>query len=227
MNEVFQLSLVDYFWLRQRIPIFVYFFYIYFKNPDNPALNSLTKIFISLTGLMTIFFTVSYFLKIPFEKLISLSWHYPGIIVWGLFFVIYYLIILKKNYSGLTAFALSVIATTGGGWLYEVPFNSKMAFVISLNTIFLLDGQILCLLLLGYELKKRGFQPKRSIYATFCIYVIFSWVCYKNFRGLTQGIRILTGNQHLFSWIYRIPTCLFLLSLTAGISARAHNRKSI
>ena len=216
-----QLSLIDYFWLRQRIPIFFYFFYVYFKKSDNSRLSILVKSLVFFSGLTTIYFTMGYILKIPFEKLISLRWHYSGIIIWTIFFRIYYLIIRKKNYNHITAFALSIIATAGGGWLYEMPFNSKMSFIIDLNTVFLIDGQILCLLLLGYELRKRGFQINFLTCVMFSLYIIFSIMFFFNFWGIVKMFNVLSGSYNLFTWLYRVPACLFLLSLLGGIENKS------
>lgn len=215
----------DYFWLRQRVPIFIYFFYIYYKKSDNPAFKGMVRTAVSLMMIGTVYMFGGYVFKIPFQKLIPLRWHYPGIITWGLFFPIYYLIILKKNYRDLTAFALATMATIAGGWMYEIPFNHDLYFFLDNNTIFILNGQIVCLLALGYELKKMRFRPTVPIYALFGLYVIFSIMCFKDFGGLVKMFKVLSGSIHFFQWVYRLPTCLFLLSLLTGITRRRKYEK--
>ena len=172
---------------------------------------------VSLMMIGTVYMFGGYIFNIPFQKLIPLGWHYPGIITWGIFFLMYYLIILKKNYRDLTAFALATIATIAGGWMYEIPFNNDLYFFLDNDTIFILNGQIVCLLALGYELKKKRFRPTPLIYAMAGLYVIFSMMCFLSFWDIVRLFGILSGSGVLFQWLYRVPACLFLMSLLGGI----------
>ena len=207
--------LEDYFFLRQRIPIFIYVFYLHFKESDNPAISGAIKTTISLIGLSTAYAVTGHIFKIPFKVLVPLGWGYPGLVTWGIFFLIYYFRACVSC-NRLTAFTFAVLATFGGGWLYEICFFHPLKMWISNNTIFLINGQILCLILLGYELKKMGFRANRSICLAFGIFLFFSIALFLDFYGVAYLFKIRWGSR-AFAWFYRIPTCNFLISLLGGI----------
>ena len=220
MKNLIVSILEDYFYLRQRIPIFIYVFYLHFKESDNPAISGAIKTTISLIGLSTAYAVTGHIFKIPFKVLVPLDWGYPGIVTWGIFFLVYYWATLKKVQNDLTAFTFAMLATMGGGWLYEIPFFHPLKMFMSNNTIFLFNGQILCLILLAYELKKRGFKPNRNVYIAFVIFLFFSWALFLDFYGVAYLFKIRWGSR-AFAWFYRIPACNFLISLLGGIENQA------
>lgn len=216
-ENIIEMFAKDYYWFRQRLPIFIYFFYLRFKNSESPEIKKAVKISISLIVLGLCYTMSGFIFKFPFESIIPLNWHYPGLVVWTVFFLIYYFILTNKNYSELTAFSLAAMATVGGGWLYEVSWNHPLAFFLTKNSIFLINGQILCLLFLAYELRKKGFKLKTLNCFGFGFFA-FTWIIfYLNFWGIARYFKILTGSTHFFQWAYRVPTCFFLLSLLSGI----------
>lgn len=220
MQNLIVSILEDYFFLRQRIPIFVYVFYLHFKGSDNPAIKGSVKITVSLIGLSTVYAITGLIFKIPFKVLVPLGWGYPGMVTWGIFFLIYYWATLKKVQNDLTAFTFAMLATVGGGWLYEIWFFHPLKMWMSNYTIFLINGQILCLILLGYELKKRGFKINRNICMALGIFLTFSLFLFLDFKGTAYQFKIRWG-PYAFVWFCRVPACNFLLSLLGGIRNKA------
>lgn len=212
--------LEDYFYLRQRIPIFVYVFYLHFKDSDNPAIKGSVKIIVSLIGLSTVYAITGLIFKIPFKVLIPLGWGYAGLVTWGVFILIYYFIVNKKTKNNLTAFTFAMLAATGGGWLYEIWFFHPLKMWMNNTTIFLINGQILYLILLGYELKKRGFKINRSIGLALGVFLTFSLFLFLDFEGTAYQFKMKWG-PYAFVWFCRVPACNFLLSLLGGIKNKA------
>jgi len=209
--------LEDYFFLRQRIPIFIYVFYLHFKDSDNPFITGAVKTSVSLIVLSTFYAIIGLIFKVPFTKWVPLGWGYQGLVTWGIFFVIYYLAALKITHRELTAFNFATLATVGGGWLYEICFFHPLKMWLSNNTIFLINGQILCLILLACELKKIGFKLTRNIGLSFSVFLLFSTTLFLDFYGVAHQFKIFWKSSYAFSWFYRIPTCSFLFALLGGI----------
>lgn len=198
----------EYYYLRQMAPIILYILYIQFKEEDNLIIN--TGIFAGLLtiGMITAYSFTGFLLKIPFLKLIPLKWNYQGLLTWGTFFLVYYHIALRSNLNKLTSFTLTTLAAVGGGWLYEIPFvHSPIIFIPRLNI------QVICLLLLAYELRKMGFKPNKLIYTTLTLLTAYSIHLFYNI-SLLENISVLRAP---YTWFMRVPTCLFLISLLGGI----------
>lgn len=211
VNYLLESLLSDYYYLRQRIPIFIYVFYLHFKESENTALNGAIRTLVSLIGLTTGYAFLGFILKIKFTDLIPFEWHYQGVLHWGIFFIAFYFIALHSKINVLTSFTLSTLATVGGGWLYEIPFYHPLNMFLSDSTIFLINGQILCLLLLAYELKKLNFKTGYFIYTTLFLFLVFSGILFLKMSLLEYAL------GKLFTWVYRIPASLFLASLISGI----------
>ena len=214
----------DYFYLRQRIPIFIYVFYLHFKESDNPAIDGAIKTMVSLIGLGTAYTVTGLIFDVPFKEWVPLSGGYPGLITWGFFFLIYYWGTNKKMQNDLTSFTFATLATVGGGWLYEISFFHPLTMWMGYNAIFMINSQILCLILLAYELKKMRFKPNLIILGSFIIFTVFSISLFSSFDRLADMFKIAFNNSHLFSWFYRIPACVFLMSLLGGIKSKARAR---
>lgn len=206
----------DYFFLRQRIPLFIYFFYLHFKKSNNSCIAPAIKTVVSLIGLSTIYGIIGWVLNVPFRKWVPFGWGYQGLVTWGIFFLIYYLNVLKITHNDLTAFTFAALAIVGGGWLYEICFFHPLSMWMGNNTIFLVNGQIICLILLGHELRKMNFKSNRNIYLAFSIFLFFSIALLLDFYGVAYQFKIRWGSK-IFSWFYRIPACNFLISLLGGI----------
>lgn len=212
------LILRDYFYLRQRLPIFLYIFYIHFKKVDNSLIDTAIKTCLATIGLIFSFILTGFILKIPFTSLIPFKWHYQGPLTWGAFFLVYYRSSIRKNINKLTSFTLATLATVGAGWLYEIPFFHPPSTFTTQLSLFYINGQYLCLLLLAYEIVTMNFRPNKPIYATFFFLIIYSVLLFNN-------PSLLRLPYH--TWFMRIPTCLFLLSLLGGINiSRARERDS-
>jgi len=206
----------NYFYLRQRIPFFIYVFYLHFKDLKSRAISRTIKAGVSFIALITIYVLSGLVLKVPFSEWVPISWGYPGLVTWGIFFMIYYFACLRIAFNDITAFTFATLATFGGGWLYEICFFHPWKMLVSNNTIFLFNGQILYLILLGYELKKKGFKPNRNVYLAFGIFLFFSLNLFLDFYGVAYLFKIRWGSR-AFAWFYRIPACNFLISLLGGI----------
>lgn len=201
----------EYFYLRQRLPLFLYLFYVFYKDVDDPIIDRSIEAALVLIGALTVYASVGFTIGIPFAVLINGGWGYQGLITWGLFFLIGYNVALKATHSKLTAFTLTTLAATGGGWLYEIPFYHAKAMFISLNSVFYLNAQITCLIILAYEFKKRSLRPNKYIYLTFSVFVVASILLFDNLEPL----------RYWHTWIMRLPTCLLLISLLNGIKGEA------
>ena len=212
---VLALILGEYFYLRERLPIFLYIFYIHFKEEDNLIID--TGIFAGLLtiGMITAYALIGFILKIPFKILIPFSWHYQGLLTWATFFFLCYYTSLSSTHSKLTSFTLAALATVGGGWLYEIPFYHPQSMFVLHNSIFYISGQIICLLLLAYELQKMNLKPNKLIYGTLGLLLTNSILLFNNISLL----------QPWHTWVIRIPACLFLLSLLGGINNHITNPK--
>ena len=221
MKNPFVSIIQNYFYFRQRIPIFIYVFYLHFKESDNPAIDGAIKTIVSLIGLGTAYAVTGLIVDVPFKELIPFGWGYHGLVTWGIFFLIYYWATNKKVQNDLTAFTFATLATVGGGWLYEIPFFHPLTMWLSNNTIFLINGQILCLILLAYELKKMQFKPNLIILESFTLFAVFSIFLFFGFDRLAYMFKIAFNNSRLFCWLYRIPACVFLISLLGGIKNKA------
>jgi len=209
VNEVIALILGEYYFLRQRLPMFLYVFYTHFKESDNPMIDSAINASIAVIELITAYIFMGMILKIPLSCLIPFPfrWNYRALLTWGVFFMIYYHLSLRFTINKLTSFSLTTLATVGGGWLYEVPFFHPLSMFIHHNSIFYLNGQIICLILLAYEFKKMGFKPNKLIYSTLALLLLCSMLLFNNMSMLRLP----------YTWFIRMPTCLFLISLLGGI----------
>lgn len=206
--------LQDYFYLRQRVPLLIYLYYSKFKDENEPGVEWIIELTTLLVGITTIFMVIAFMNNIPLPTLIHIDWNYSGILTWGIFFLVYYYTGLRAHMNKLTAFTLSMLATVGGGWLYEIPFFHPIKMFISYNTIFYINSQIICLLLLVYELHKMGLKMDKKIYLGALLYLAFSGVLLINYRLMA---RALGG---LYIWSYRLPTCILLLSLLSGVNGK-------
>jgi len=208
----------EYFYMRQRIPIFIYLFYIHFKNKKDLGINNkIIRGILTLIGIVTAYAFIGFIIdtyliafspgsKNPFYRFFPLNWSYYGMLTWGLFFITFYYLSLKITKAKLTSFTLATLATVGGGWLYEIPFFHPTQMFIHNYALYYIDGQLICLLLLAYELKNLNLKPTKLIYTTLGLFLVFSAIlCFDKFFFIETP------------WLYRIPTTIFLLSLLGGI----------
>jgi len=212
----------EYYYLRQTLPIFLYVFYIHFKDKDNRVIDACIKTGIISIGIGTLYFMIGMIIGIPFMNMIPFKWHYQGPITWGIFFLTYFFILTQKGNNSLIAFTLSTLAVVGGGWLYEASFWYTQSMWVTHAAIFYINGQIVCLLLLGYEFRKMGFKPNKFIGATLILLIFFSGILVIDFKWLWRQYGSL-----FMRWFYRFPACLFLLSLLSGIKKREGNEKNV
>lgn len=206
----------EYFFFRQRLPLFLYIFYIHFRNLENPIIDKVIYYFQAIIGAMFAYTFLGLIFEVPFNRMIPFSWTYYGIVHWCLFFVIYYQIGTRKNMTNLKSFTLATLATVGGGWLYEIAYFHPESMFITRYSIFYLNGQIVCLLLLAYELRRMRFKPNKKILATLFLFLIFSGMLSFNRFEFTPFNIFLVNNLGL----YRIPASLLLISLLSGIQKR-------
>lgn len=221
MNNPIEVLFRYYFYFRHRVPIFIYIYYLHFN--DTPKRDKGIKTILAIVFFTTAYAIINLFFKSPFSKVIPFNWSYPGLITWGIFFLIYYRISLEKTHNKLKSFTLSILATVGGGWLYEVPFFHPLKMFLSLDALLFVNGQILCLLLLAYELKKMKFKPNIIILESFIIFAFFSIYLFSDFDRLAYMFKVAFDNSRLFAWVYRLPACLFLISLLGGIQNKTES----
>lgn len=210
----------EYFHLRQTIPLIIYGFYLLFQDVDSPFIDAMSKTALLAIGIFTSLNIMGCIIGIPIKTLLSFTWTYPSPITWGLLFISYYYVLTRKGENPLTSFTLSTMAVTGGGWLYEVPYFHPMSMFLSRGAFFYVNAQIICLILLGYELMKRGFKINKLIVSTTILYLAFSISLFLDIRGFWRTVRDILGTLDYLLWSYRIPASLFLLSLLSGIKNR-------
>lgn len=164
----------QYFYLRQTLPLFLYVLYILFRDEDEPIIEVLVKTGLIAIGTAFIVTIMGFIFRIPFKALIPLKWTYLGPITWGMLFLSYFYLLTQKGQNSLTAFTLATLAVVGGGWLYEVPFFHPLGMFLGTDSFFYNNGQIICLLFLISELKKKEFKPNILLYITLILCMLFS-----------------------------------------------------
>jgi len=167
-------------------------------------------------GLLTCYLFGGLFLKVPFNKMLPLRWTYLGIIHWCIFFFLFYLLAIRKGLTTLGAFTLTTLACAGGGWLYEVPFFYIESMFVTRFSIFYINGQIVCVLLLAYELIRRRVRPNPMIYVSGAFFLAFSYYLFIN---STAPLYLIFANWPMRLGL-RAPASIFLLSLMSGIEKR-------
>lgn len=206
----------EYFFFRQRLPLFLYIFYIHFRSLENPIIDKIIYYFQAIIAAMFAYTFMGFLLKIPFRELIPFGWTYYGIVHWLGFFMIYYQIGTRKNMTNLKAFTLASLAMVGGGWLYEIPYFHPEPMFITRYSIFYLNGQIVCLILLAYEFRRMKLKPNKKIYGALILFLIFSgMLAYARYEWTQINVWLINN-----LWIYRIPASLLLISLLNGIQKR-------
>lgn len=170
--NIIALIFSQYFYLRQTIPLFLYAFYTQFREVRHPIIEGIMKTGVLAIGLGTSYTILGYILKIPLKNLISFTWAYPSPITWGIFFLIFYYILIRKEENNLTSFTLATLATVGGGWLYEVPFFHPIGMFLGKGSFFYNNVQMICILLVLFELRKKKKKSFKSFSPNPVIYVI-------------------------------------------------------
>jgi len=166
----------SYSYLLHTVPISIYAFYYHFKNLCHPIIDALIKtgLLAIVIGAITSF--IAYVMGIPLKSIISFKWYYYGPLHWGIFFLSYYYILLnRKEESKLASFILATLATSGGGWLYEIPSWHPISMFLGKATFFYINIQGLCVLLLLFELRKKRFNPNPLIYAILFSSMFLGW----------------------------------------------------
>lgn len=219
------LSLIfkEYFFLRQRIPVFLYVFYIHFRDLDNPIIDRVITTLLTFMGLISVVMFSGFILKMPFKDMIPLTWTYYGIIHWCIFFLFFFQLAIRRNMSNLKAFTLATMATVGGGWLYEVPFFYPESMFISRFSIFYLNTQIVCLIFLLYEFMKMGFRPNKKILTMLMVFLAFSCLLFFKRHEINWFNLWMVKNV----WAFRIPASLLLISLLSGIRKQSETMKNV
>lgn len=210
----------DYFVLRQRVPFFIYFLYIKYGGSENPIIKRIIGTMLAFTVLLSSYTALNFIFRISFSKLVPFNWTYYGLIHWCVFFFIYYQLAIRKGMNGLKSFTLAILATVGCGWLYEVSYFHPASMFISRYALFYVNGQIVYLLLLGYELMKMGFKSNIWTWSTFILFLGFSLCLFLDMPGFWRIIRDILGSTDGLVWVYRTPASLFLLSLLSGVKKR-------
>jgi len=206
--------LSEYHFLRQRIPIFIYIIYIHYRDLSNGIIDQIVWTILSFIGLLTCYLIGGLFLKIPFSYMLPLRWTYLGVLHWCIFFFLFYQLAIRKGLTALGAFTLTTIACAGGGWLYEVPFFYIESMFITRYSIFYINSQIVCVLLLAYELIRMKIKPNLFIYASMTFFLSFSTYLFVN---STAPLYLIFANWPMRLGL-RVPASIFLLSLLSGVN---------
>ena len=201
-----------YSYFLHTIPFLVYVFYIIFRDKDHPLINISVKVGLIAIGLGTLGSIIGCILGISLKTLFSFTWGYPGPITWGIFFITYYYILIRKQENNLTAFTLAILATVGGGWFYEVPFFHPLSMFLGSDSFFYLNGQILCIILLLSELRKKTYDPNPIIYIILLSCMFLSWKGFPYPNG--QIICLLLLGHELMKMSFK-PNRLIIIMLVA------------
>jgi len=217
----------DYFILRQRIPFFIYYIYIKYGELENPIIDRIIITLLTFTGLISTYTLFGFIFKIPFSDIIPFNWTYYGLIHWCIFFFFFFQIANRRGMNRLKSFTLATLATVGGGWLYEVPYFHPGSMFISIYALFYINGQIIYLLLLGYELRKMNFKPNKLIWSMLILFLAFSTALFIDRVGFWHMVWDILGSRLNLMWVYRTPASLFLLSLLSGIRKKSEMMKNV
>lgn len=182
-----------YSYFLYTIPFIVYVFHIIFRDIRHPIIEALVKTFLIAIGLGITGSIIGCISGISLKTLFSFTWGYSGPIIWGIFFIIYYYILIQKQESNLTSFTLATLATVGGGWLYEVPFFHPLSMFLCSDSFFYLNVQILCIILLLSELRKKIYDPNPIIYIILLSCMFLSWKAFPFPNGQIICLIILGG----------------------------------
>ena len=165
-----------YSYLLHTVPISIYAFYYHFKNLCHPIIDALIKTGLLAIGIGAITSFIACVMGISLKSIIAFKWYYYGPLHWGIFFISYYYILLnRKEESKLASFTLATLATSGGGWLYEIPSWHPISMFLGKASFFYNNIQILCILLLLFELRKKHFNPNPIIYAILLSSIFLGW----------------------------------------------------
>lgn len=216
--NVIEILFGDYFFLRQRIPFLIYFLYLKHGELENQIIKRVIDTILVFTVLISLYTSLSFVLDVLFIELVPMNWTYYGLIHWCVFFFIFYQLAIRKGMNSLKSFTLAMLATVGGGWLYEVSYFHPGSMFISRYALFYINGQIVYLLLLGYELRRMGFKSNRWIWSTLILFLVFSSCLFIDIGGFWNVIRDILGSTDGLVWVYRTPASLFLLSLLSGVN---------
>lgn len=202
---------LDYYFLRDYIPLIIYIFFILFRDIENIIIDKFVDLSVLLIKILLLYVIIGFVIGISLEELIPFKWNYEGIINWCVVFLVSYCKVVKSNYNKLYRFVLSMLIVVSGGWLYEICFFHPVKMFYKRNLLIGVNTQLLCLLLYIYELKRIGIKLNRLIKGLSIFFVLFSLVLYYDFYGLTYFFRWDLGVR--LRWFYRIPASVLLLSL--------------
>lgn len=149
----------SYSYFLHTIPFYVYLFYIILKDSDHPLVDKFLKIGLKGLGIFLFYFIFNFIQGTEFKHLISFTWSYSAPITWGCFFFIYYYILKQKEENIITSITLSILATFGCGWLYEVSFFHPVSMFLGKSSFFYRNIQIISLILLLVEMKIKQLKP--------------------------------------------------------------------
>lgn len=200
-----------YSYFLHTIPFSTYVFYIIFRDKDHPLIDKLVKTGLLAIGIGTLGSIIGCILRISLKTLFSFTWGYQGPITWGIFFIAYYYILIQKQKSKLTSFTLALLATVGGGWLYEVPFFHPISMFLGSDSFFYLNGQLLCIILLFSEIRKKIYDPHPIIYLILISCMFLSWKDFNYPNG--QIICLLLLGYELTKMSFK-PNRVILIMLT-------------
>lgn len=195
-----------YFYGRQRIPLFFYLLTAYAK--DKPRIrNKVVNPVLLIVSLLTVYSVGGFLINsirggLPFNELFPIRWRYSGAVTWGIFALVFYIWATKICETRIEAVNLACLAVFAGGWLYEVPYFHPYSMFFSSNAVLYLNGQIVSLILLLYELGKRGCRPRGETLAALLVYV-----------GFSVFISSIPRIYIHYEWFHRVPSCLLFLAL--------------
>ena len=150
----------NYSYFLHTIPFFVYLFYIVLRDSDHPLVDKILKIGLKGLGIYLFYFIYNYIQGTSLNKLIPFKWSYPAPIIWGCFFFIYYYILRQKEEKIITSITLAILATFGGGWLYEVSFFHPVSMFLGKGSFFYVNIRFICLILLYVEVMIKQLKPR-------------------------------------------------------------------
>ena len=157
------LIVFNYSYFLHTIPFLVYLFYIILRDSDHPFVDKFLKIGLIGLGIYLFYFIFNFIQGTAFKHLIPFKWLYSGLITWGCFFFIYYYILKQKGENIISSITLAVLASFGGGWLYEVSFFHPVSMFLSKDSFFYMNIQIICLVLLFFEMKIKHLKPNKIL----------------------------------------------------------------
>lgn len=217
------MNFLDHSLFKENIPLLILVLYLLRKKIK--TVNVFKSIVVLLYMFIPIYTWIYIFIGNPFN-ILSYSWNtWITPVQYCLFLILGYELSYHKTSDIPYSMTLSFHMASAAGYLYEFPRYLSLqgwGWVIRFNkySVFRVTYSIISLVIIVYLLSERGLKPDKTVMLSLFAYTLYTIWYYSNFEWV-QSLRyiyIWAGCLKI-PWVnlFRLPTMLFLLSLTGGI----------